>query len=65
MAKKRIVVTGMGIVSCFGTDVETFYDDLINHFMNQFNSRFFGIILPKSFHPKVKAKEKYFECSLQ
>lgn len=30
MAKKRIVVTGMGIVSCFGTDVETFYDKLLN-----------------------------------
>ena len=29
MAKKRIVVTGMGIVSCFGNDVETFYDRLL------------------------------------
>ena len=27
--KKRIVVTGMGIVSCFGTDVEHFYDKLL------------------------------------
>lgn len=27
--KKRIVVTGMGIVSCFGTDVNTFYDQLL------------------------------------
>ncbi len=27
--KKRIVVTGMGIVSCFGNDVETFYDSLL------------------------------------
>lgn len=24
--KKRIVVTGMGVVSCFGNDVDTFYD---------------------------------------
>lgn len=29
MAKKRIVVTGMGIVSCFGTDVEDFYERLL------------------------------------
>ncbi len=29
MAKKRIVVTGMGIVSCFGQDVDTFYDNLL------------------------------------
>lgn len=29
MAKKRIVVTGMGIVSCFGTDVEEFYRQLL------------------------------------
>lgn len=24
--KKRIVITGMGVVSCFGNDVDTFYD---------------------------------------
>lgn len=29
MAKKRIVITGIGIVSCFGTDVEAFYDALL------------------------------------
>lgn len=29
MAKKRIVVTGMGIVSCFGSDVEHFYEQLL------------------------------------
>ncbi len=29
MLKKRIVVTGMGIVSCFGTDVDHFYDQLL------------------------------------
>ena len=29
MKKKRIVVTGMGIVSCFGTDVEQFYRELL------------------------------------
>ncbi len=29
MARKRIVVTGMGIVSCFGTDVDHFYEQLL------------------------------------
>lgn len=29
MAKKRVVITGMGIVSCFGSDVETFYKNLL------------------------------------
>ncbi|NGX57363.1 MAG: 3-oxoacyl-[acyl-carrier-protein] synthase 2 [Chlamydiae bacterium] len=28
MARKRIVVTGMGVVSCFGNDVDTFMDNL-------------------------------------
>jgi 3-oxoacyl-[acyl-carrier-protein] synthase II len=29
MEKRRIVVTGMGIVSCFGNDVDHFYDQLL------------------------------------
>lgn len=29
MKKKRIVVTGMGLVSCFGNDVDVFYDKLL------------------------------------
>ncbi len=29
MAKKRIVVTGLGVVSCFGNDVELFYEKLL------------------------------------
>jgi len=29
MKKKRIVVTGMGLVSCFGTDIEQFYTKLL------------------------------------
>ena len=29
MKKKRIVVTGMGVVSCFGNDVENFYSQLL------------------------------------
>ena len=27
--KRRIVVTGMGVVSCFGTDVDQFYQSLL------------------------------------
>lgn len=29
MKKQRVVVTGMGIVSCFGTDLDTFYQSLL------------------------------------
>jgi len=29
MSKKRIVVTGMGLVSCYGNDVDLFYDNLL------------------------------------
>ncbi len=29
MDKKRVVVTGMGVVSCFGTDVDDFYQQLL------------------------------------
>lgn len=29
MKKKRVVITGMGIVSCFGTDVDVFYNKLL------------------------------------
>ena len=30
MQKKRIVVTGMGLVSCFGSDINTFYQNLLD-----------------------------------
>lgn len=30
MKKKRIVVTGMGVVSCYGTDVDDFYNKLLS-----------------------------------
>lgn len=30
MQKKRIVVTGLGLVSCFGSDVNTFYSHLLS-----------------------------------
>lgn len=29
MSKKRIVVTGMGVVSCFGNEVDRFYENLL------------------------------------
>ncbi len=29
MKKKRIVITGMGVVSCFGSDVDQFYQNLL------------------------------------
>ncbi len=29
MQKKRVVITGMGLVSCFGTDVDAFYQALL------------------------------------
>ncbi|MGK0183290.1 MAG: 3-oxoacyl-[acyl-carrier-protein] synthase II [Halioglobus sp.] len=29
MNKKRVVITGMGVVSCFGNDVDVFYDSLL------------------------------------
>ena len=30
MTKKRVVITGMGIVSCLGNDVDQFYQDLLD-----------------------------------
>lgn len=30
MAKKRVVITGMGVVSCFGADVDVFYNQLLS-----------------------------------
>ncbi|MFS8563774.1 MAG: beta-ketoacyl-ACP synthase II [Rhabdochlamydiaceae bacterium] len=30
MSKKRVVITGMGIVSCLGNDVDRFYQDLLD-----------------------------------
>src|ERR1700722_15785703 len=29
MNKKRVVVTGMGLVSCFGSDIDEFYNRLL------------------------------------
>lgn len=54
MPKKRIVITGMGVVSCFGNDVDVFYQNLlegrsgisnITHFpCDEFPTRFAGSI---------------------
>ena len=30
MEPKRVVVTGMGVISCIGQDLETFWKNLIN-----------------------------------
>lgn len=67
MNKKRIVVTGMGVVSCFGTDVDKFYDRLImgesgitpiTQFpCEDYNTRFAGSI--KDFDPGEYVEKKY------
>lgn len=54
MKKKRIVITGMGLVSCFGSDINTFYSQLlagksgitpITEFpCEDFSTRFAGVI---------------------
>ena len=54
MSKKRIVITGMGVVSCFGNDVDVFYQSLlagksgispITEFpCEEFPTRFAGVI---------------------
>ncbi len=57
--QKRIVVTGMGIVSCFGTDVDYFYDQLLQGIsgigpidsfpVDEYPTRFAGVI--RNFDP--------------
>lgn len=64
--KKRIVVTGLGVVSCFGNDVETFYQKLlsgesgvspITHFpCEEFPTRFAASI--KDFNPEPYVDKK-------
>jgi len=69
MAKKRIVVTGMGIVSCLGNDVDTFYQALlsgksgitsIQHFpCEDYPTRFAGNIIdfdPSEYIDKKQAR---------
>lgn len=66
MKKKRIVVTGMGLVSCFGSDINTFYSQLlsgksgiapITEFpCEDFPTRFAGVI--KDFDPGEYLEKK-------
>jgi 3-oxoacyl-[acyl-carrier-protein] synthase II len=54
MKKRRIVVTGLGVVSCFGNDVDEFYDKLLEGIsgispidkfdVSEFPTKFAGII---------------------
>lgn len=62
MKKKRVVITGIGIVSCFGSDVETFYQNLLagnsgvrmltedDFECSEFTTRFGGCV--KDFNPE-------------
>lgn len=64
--KKRIVVTGMGVVSCLGNDVDAFYDQLlagksgissITEFpCEDFTTRFAGVI--RHFNPEEYLDKK-------
>lgn len=66
MKKKRIVVTGMGLTSCLGNDVDAFYNQLlagtsgissITEFpCEDFTTRFAGII--KNFNPEPYLDKK-------
>lgn len=64
--RKRVVVTGMGLVTCLGNDVDTFYDkllagtsgiSLITEFpCEEFPTRFAGVI--KDFDPENYLEKK-------
>lgn len=66
MTKKRIVVTGMGLVSCFGTDIDLFYNKLLSGTSGisliedfpceEFPTRFAGIV--KDFDPEAYLDKK-------
>ncbi|MBA3958323.1 MAG: beta-ketoacyl-ACP synthase II [Parachlamydiaceae bacterium] len=66
MAKKRIVVTGMGVVSCFGTNVDTFYERLLSGTSGistitefpceEYPTRFAGVI--RDFNPELFLDKK-------
>lgn len=54
MDRKRVVITGMGVVSCFGNDVDHFYQELLKgksgivplegELYQQFPTRFAGVV---------------------
>lgn len=66
MKKKRIVVTGMGLVSCFGSDINSFYSQLLSGKSGivpitefpcaDFPTRFAGVI--KDFDPGEYLEKK-------
>lgn len=67
MNKKRVVITGMGVVSCFGNDVDVYYDSLlagksgisnIERFdPSEFPTRFAGEIKEFSSEPYLDKKQ--------
>ncbi|MBR5063637.1 MAG: beta-ketoacyl-[Bacteroidales bacterium] len=53
MEPKRVVITGMGIISCIGQDLETYWNNLVNgvcgiHYVEAFKD------MPVTFAGKVK-----------
>jgi len=76
--KRRVVVTGMGVVSCFGTDVDTYYDKLlagesgikrIEKFpVEEYPTKIGGEITPERFQaskflsPKLARRHDMFIC---
>ncbi|EFN51756.1 hypothetical protein CHLNCDRAFT_27559 [Chlorella variabilis] len=53
--KKRIVITGMGIASCFGNDVDTFYNQLLEGVSGvDYISRFDASEFPTKFAAQIK-----------
>eukprot|EP00871_Galdieria_phlegrea_P002014 jgi/Galph1/2813/GphlegSOOS_G1473.1 len=67
--RKRIVITGMGIVSCFGTDVDVFYNKLLagetgiklveGFSVDDLPTKIGGQIMPEHFQPTkyISAKQ--------
>ena len=55
MDRKRIVITGMGVVSCFGTDVIEFYKKLLEGKSAVLSvTEFDASLLPTQFGASVK-----------
>lgn len=53
--KKRIVITGMGLVSCFGNDIDVFYDKLLDGVSGvDYIDRFDAAGFPTKFAAQIK-----------
>lgn len=61
MNRKRIVVTGLGVVSCFGTDVNKFYQSLLDGISGISTISSFNI---ENFPTKIAAEVKDFDPTL-